>query len=181
MRRPFSVVRASVFVGASLVVASNPAWLSPVRAASSPLSTDAVLSGTAVNQVTASLDRSVMRSRLVALDVASLPNPRVWPQVVREPALSLELFPDVFIVAVFDRYDPNSTGVTWVGHVENRPGSAVTLVYSDRLMMGSIVMPGGTFQIRPAAEDVRAANRQATGEVHVIAQIYQSALPRATM
>jgi hypothetical protein len=178
MRRPFSVVRAAVFVGVGLIVAANPGWLSPVRAASSPLSTDAVLSGDAVNQVNAALDRSVMRSRLVALDVATLPNPRLRPQLSREPSLSLELFPDVFIVAVFDRFDPNSSGVTWVGHVENVPGSSVTLVYSNRLMTGSIVMPSGAFQIRPAPEEVRAANRQANGEVHVIAQIDQSALPR---
>src|SRR5687767_15718603 len=100
MRRPFSIVRAGVFVGVSLVVAANPGWLSPVRAAYSPFSTDAVLSGEAVNQVTASLDRSVMRSRLVSLDVARLPNPRQRARLVREPSLSLELFPDVFIVAV---------------------------------------------------------------------------------
>ena len=178
MRRPFSVFRAGVFVGVSLVVAANPGWLSPVRAAYSPFSTDAVLSGEAVNQVTASLDRSVMRSRLVSLDTAKLPNPGVRPLTAREPALSLELFPDVFIVAVFDRFDPNTSGVTWVGHVENVPGSAVTLVYSNRLMQGSIVMPNGVFQIRPAPEDVRAANRQANGEAHVIAQIDQSAFPR---
>ncbi len=178
MRRPFSFVRPGVIAGASLLVAANPGWLSPVRAASSPLSTDAVLSGDTVNQINASLDRSVMRSRLVSLDVATLPDPARRPQLVREPSLSLELFPDVFIVAVFDRFDPNTGGVTWVGHVENVPASAVTLVYSNRLMTGSIVMPGGAFQIRPAAEDVRAANRQATGEVHVIAQIDQGALPR---
>ncbi|HUR22176.1 MAG TPA: M12 family metallo-peptidase [Vicinamibacterales bacterium] len=131
-----------------------------------------------MNQINASLDRSVMRSRLVSLDVAALPNPRVRPLMAREPSLSLELFPDVFIVAVFDRFDPNTSGVTWVGHVENVAGSSVTLSYSNRLMTGSIVMPGGAFHIRPAAEDVRAANRQATGEVHVIAQVDQAALPR---
>ncbi|MEO6222879.1 MAG: reprolysin-like metallopeptidase [Vicinamibacterales bacterium] len=178
MRRRFSLVRAGVFVWAGLVVAANPGWLSPVRAASSPLSTDAVLPGEAVNQINASLDRSVMRSRLVALNVATLPSPGERPLGTRQPALSLELFPDVYIVAVFDRFDPNTTGITWVGHVENVAGSAVTLVYSGGLMTGSIVMPSGAFQIRPAAEDVRAANRQANGEVHVIAQIDQSALPR---
>lgn len=178
MRTPLSVVRAGVFVGASLVLAANPGRLSPMRAAYSPLSTDAVLSGEAENQINAALDRSVMRSRLVSLDVATLPNPQVRAQLSREPSLSLELFPDVFIVAVFDRFDANATGVTWVGHVQDVPGSSVTLVYSNRLMLGSIVMPLGTFQIRPAAEDVRAANRQATGEVHVIAQVDQAALPR---
>jgi hypothetical protein len=178
MRRPFSMLRAGLLFGASMVVAANPAWLSPVRASSSPLATDAVLPGEVMNQINAGLDRSVMRSRLVALDVAALPNPRSRPLAAREPALSLELFPDVFIVAVFDRYDPNTTGVTWVGHVENRPASSVTLVYSNGLMTGSIIMPGGVYSIRPAAEDVRAANRQAQGEVHVVAQIDQAALPR---
>lgn len=178
MRRPFSAVRAGVLVGAGLVVASNPAWLSPVRASSSPLSTEAELSGTAVNQINAALDRSVMRSRLVALDIATLPNPGTRPQLAREPALSLELFPDVYIVAVFDRFDPNGSGVTWVGHVDGVPGSSVTLAYGNRVMWGSIIMPRGTYQIRPAAEEVRAANRQPVGEVHVVAQVDQSALPR---
>lgn len=178
MRRPFSMVRAGVFVGASLLVASNSAWLSPVRASSGPLSTEAELSGTAVNQINASVDRSVLRTRLVALDTATLPNPHMRPQLVREPALSLELFPDAFIVAEFDRFDPNPTGVTWVGHVEGVPGSSVTLVYNNRLMHGSIIMRGGVFEIRPAAEDVRTANRQPAGEVHVIAQVDQAALPR---
>jgi len=178
MRRPFSMLRASVLVAVGLVVVSNPGWLSPVRASSSPLSTDAVLSGVTVNQVNASLDRSVMRSRLVALDVATLPNPGTRPQLAREPSLSLELFPDVFVVAVFDRFDVFGSGVAWVGHVEAVPGSSVTLAYGNGVMHGSIIMPGATYQIRPAAEDVRAANRQAAGEVHVIAQVDQAALPR---
>src|SRR5688572_20010490 len=110
MRRPFSVVRAGVFVAVSMVVAANPGWLSPVRAAYSPFSTDAILSGEAVNQISASQDRSVMRSRMVSLDVATLPDPRQRRRLEREPALSLELFPDVFIVAVFDRFDPNTSG-----------------------------------------------------------------------
>jgi hypothetical protein len=177
MCAPRSVVRAAFCVGVILVFAAARG-LGPVGAAYSPFSTDPVLSADAVNQINASLDRSVMRSRLVALNVTTLPDPRVRPQLSREPALSFELFPDVFIVAVFDRFDSNATGVTWVGHVENVPGSSVTLVYGNRLMLGSIVMPLGTFQIRPAPEDVRAANRQAAGEVHVITQVDQAALLR---
>lgn len=178
MRRPFSMVRAGVLAGAALVMAANPGWFSPVRAAASPLSEDAVLAAGSVAQITAGLEPAVRRSRLVALDVNALPNPRTRPQLMREPSLSLELFPDVFIVAVFDRFDPNVSGVTWVGHVENVPGSGVTLAYGNRLLTGSVIMPSGTFQIRPAPEDVRAANPQPNGEVHVIAQVDQSALPR---
>jgi hypothetical protein len=178
MRGPFSVTRAGIFGAAVLLAASSTAWFSPVQATFSPLSTDAVVSGDVVNQVNAGLDRSVMRSRLVALDVTKLPNPRVQPLGMRQPSLSLELFPDVFVVGVFERFDPHPTGVTWVGHVENVAGSSVTLAYSDGLMTGSVVMPSGAFQIRPAPEDVRAANRQPAGEVHLISQINQAALPR---
>jgi peptidyl-Asp metalloendopeptidase len=178
MRRPFSFLRIGLFVGAGLIVAANPGWLTPVRAAYSPLSVEAQLSGQATNQINASLDRSVTRSRLVALNTATLPTPGPRPQLSRQPSLSLELFPDVFVVAVFDRFDANPTGVTWVGHVENVPASAVTLVYGNGLMTGSIIMPGSTYHIEPAAEDVRSANRQATGEVHIISQVEQAALPR---
>ena len=177
MRLPLLLVRAGILVGASLAITANPGT-GRMRAAPLPLFTDVVLASAAVNQANASTDRTVMRSRLVALNVATLPDPRVRAQLSREPSLSLELFPDVFIVAVFDRFDPNATGVTWVGHVEDVPGSSVTLVYGNRLMLGSIVMPLGTYQIRPAAEDVRVANRQAAGEVHVIAQVDQAALRR---
>lgn len=178
MRRPFSMLRAGVLVGVGLVVALNPGWLSPVGAASGLLAADAVLEPSAMTQITAGLDPTVMRSRLVALDVATLPNPATRPQLAREPALSLELFPDVFIVAAFDRFDANTSGVTWVGHVDGVPGSAVTLVYGGGLLTGSVVMPTGTFQIRPASDDVRAANPQASGAVHVITQVNQAAFPR---
>jgi hypothetical protein len=165
-------------VVAALVVVTNPGWLNPVIAAPSLFATDAVLSADTVAQVNATLDRGVMRSRLVALDANTLPNPMSRPQLVREPSLSFELFPDVYIVAVFDRFDPNTAGVTWVGHVEAMPGSSVTLAYSGRLLTGSIITPTATFQIRPAPEAVRATVPQASGEVHVIEQVNQAAYPR---
>jgi len=178
MRRPFSATRTSVLVITAVILGANPGGVNPVKAASSPFAVDAVLSDQAAASVTAAEDRSVVRSRFVALDAVTLPNPRIRRQLVREPSLSLELFPDVSIVAVFDRFDPHPTGVTWVGHVDGVPGSAVTLAYGDRLMTGSIIMPTGTFQIRPAPDAVRAANPQVSGEVHVIVQVNQAALPR---
>jgi hypothetical protein len=174
MRGRFPTVRTAVLVIASLVVAANPHWL---RAESSAVLTEAVLSGEAVNQVTSTLDRSTKRARLVGLNVTALPDPGLRSQFIRQPALSFELFPDVYIVAVFDRFDPNTSGVTWVGHVENVPGSSVTLVYSGGLLAGNFIMRSGVFQIRPATEDVRAANRQATGEVHVVSEVDQAAMP----
>ena len=175
MRRPFPTVRTGILVMVSLIAAVNPGWL---RAESTPVLADVVLSGEAVNQVTSTLDRSVKRSRLVALNVAALPSPAVQSQFIRQPALSFDLFPDAYVVAVFDRFDANASGITWVGHVENMPGSSVTLVYSGGLMTGSFNMRTGVFQIRPAAEDVRSANRQSSGEVHVVSEVDQAALPR---
>ena len=162
----------------SFLAAANPGWLMAEPAEISPILTQASLSGEAVNQVTATLDRSVKRSRLVGLNVAALPNPNLPSQFVRQPALSFELFPDVFIVAVLDRFDPNTSGVTWVGHVENVPGSSVTLVYGGGLMTGSFITRTSAFQIQPATDGVRAANRQTTGEVHVVSEVDQAALPK---
>jgi len=47
------------------------------------------------------------------------------------------------VEAVFDRFDPNDTGVTWVGHVENTPLSTVTLVMGG----GLIAVSPGNFGI----------------------------------
>ena len=174
MRRPFPTVRTGILVLVSLFASVTPGWL---KAEPSPILTEALLSGETVNQVTATLDRSVKRARLVGLNVAALPNPNLPSEFRRQPALSFELFPDAHIVAVFDRFDPNSSGVTWVGHVENVPGSSVTLVYSGGLMTGSFITRTGVFQIQPATEDVRAVNRQATGEVHVVSEVDQAAMP----
>ncbi len=174
MRRSFLAIRAGVLVGAGLVLASNLSWESPVRAAMSPFSDAAVLSV----PVQEPRDPTVMRSRLVALDVDTLPDPRRRSQLAREPGLSLELFPDVFVEAVFDRFDPNQTGVTWVGRLAGEPRSAVTLVYGGGLLAGTVATSRGLFQIRPASEAVRRANPQAFGDVHVIAQVDQSAFLR---
>lgn len=180
MRRPFFVVRAGFLMTVAVLLTSDvsmavlPSWFAPVRAAVSPLSQDAALSGPAQ----ASSDRTVMRSRFVALDVATLPDPRRRAQLAREPGLTLELFPDVFVEAVFDRFDSNPTGVTWVGHLADSPLSPVTLVYGGGVLTGTIVTPDGFFQIRPASEAARQANPQPAGAMHEITQVDQAAFPR---
>ena len=73
-----------------------------------------------------------------------LPDPRARGLFARSPGrLPLQLFPNLSIVAVFERFDANRDGVTWVGHVEDVPFSAVTLVYGRQLLTGSVVMPAG--------------------------------------
>jgi len=177
MRRAFFFVRLGLFVGAVLLLAPDaltsvlPSWVAPVGASINPLSQDAVM--VEVPQV--SQDRTVTRSRWVALDVNALPDPRTRPQLAREPGLMLELFPDVFVDAVFDRFDPNQNGVTWVGHLNGSPLSPVTLVYSGGVLTGTIVAPQGMFQIRPGSEAVQQANPQRSGTAHEIVEVDQSA------
>lgn len=119
---------------------------------------------------------AVRRSRYIGIDFSMLRN-RAQRQMLREPVVTLELFPDVTIFATFERYDRNPDGITWVGRVEGVPMSTVTLVYRGTTMIGSIVMPNGVYRIRPAAEDVRAATSQGTRVTHVVSQIDQDAYP----
>lgn len=161
------------------VVADGPG--SAARAAAPPLIADAVLVQQAVpgpSELAALPARGVARTRAVALNLSALPDREPRSRLLREPPVQLDLFPDVSIEAVFDRFDDNPGGVTWVGHVDGMPGGSVTLVYGNGLLSGSVVMPSGTFQIRPAAEDTRAANPQPNGELHVVSEIAQGALPR---
>ena len=124
-------------------------------------------------------DPSVRRARYIGIDFSAL-RTRSQRQMLREPSISLELFPDVTVFATFERYDPNPDGMTWVGRIEDQPMSSVTLVYRGSMMTGSIVMPGAVYQIRPAPADVRAASSQGTRVTHLVSQIDQDAyLPEA--
>lgn len=121
----------------------------------------------------------LLRSRLVAVNTATLPRPpRDEARVARQPNLTLELFPDVFVEAVFDRFDPSPAGVTWVGRVRGDVRSTVTLVYGDGRLTGSINTSAGTFAIRPPDADMRSRLGDAAATAHEIVEIDQSALPR---
>jgi hypothetical protein len=118
-------------------------------------------------------DPTAVRTRYVTIDAAALP-PSSDRGPAREPALPLDLFPDVSIRAIFDRFDPNADGVTWVGHVEGVPMSSVTLVYSGGLIAGSVVTPAVSYSIRPAPEDIRRDNPTAGRELHVVTELNQA-------
>ncbi len=117
-------------------------------------------------------DPRAIRSRYVTIDVAALPDTSRRARVAREPSLTLELFPDVAVLAIFDRYDANADGVTWVGHVDRVAMSSVTLVYSEDFVAGSIVMPGASYSIRPASEEFRRANPGRA--LHVVTEVNQA-------
>jgi len=169
-----SPLRLGVVVLACLVLGLGAMVSEATRA--TPLLQSADLA-TAAQSLQTQPDPTVVRSRYITIDLDALPSP--LPRLLgREPALPLELFPDVFIRAIFERFDPNPDGVTWVGHVENVPLSSVTLVYGGGLLAGSVVTPGGTYSIRPAPADVRLANPQPGRELHVVSQINQAAFPK---
>lgn len=173
-------LRVSVVLCVALLIVAGVGTRTAVRAVASPwVSVD---DAQAVSPQPETM--AVRRSRLVAVNLSTLPVPRADAFAERpavappQPALTLDLFPDVFVTATFVRFDPNPNGVTWVGRVVGDYGSSVTLVYGQGLMTGSILTAAGAFAIRPASDVVRRANPQAAGEVHVITEIDQAALPR---
>ena len=156
----------AVLCGAATYDASRA---SIVTAAGGPLLLDPA-SPIAASQTQPAGDPTVLRSRYMAIDFDVLPG-QADRRMLREPAVSLQLFPDVTVFGVFDRYDPNPDGVTWVGHVDGVPASFITLAYSGGFMAGSIVMPDALYQIRPAPGSA----------LHIVSEIDQSAfLPEAT-
>ena len=125
----------------------------------------------------ATADPTVVRSRYVTLNADVLPKPD-GRTLAREPALVLELFSDVTIRAVFDRFDTNPAGVTWVGHIDTAPLSLVTLVMRDGLLTGSVLAADHVYSIRPAPANVRAANPQPGGDLHVVTEVNQNGFRR---
>lgn len=136
---------------------------------------------------------AIIRSRYTTINFDVLPEPRPRGFLNQPPrTLPLQLFPNLSITAVFERFDPNRDGVTWVGHVDGVPFSTVTLAYGRRLLTGSVVMPTGSYTIRPAPAELRRLNPLGSREVHVVTQIRQEGfapeappieveLPAATM
>jgi len=176
-------VRVSLVVCSALLIIAGVGSRTDLRAVSSPwvpIDEGQARAGVPLPDESS----AVRRSRLVAVNPGTLPVPRADAFADRpaaappQPALTLDLFPDVFVTATFVRFDPNPDGVTWVGRIVGDPGSSVTLVYGQGLMTGSIVGTAGAFAIRPASDVVRRANPQTAGEVHVISEIDQAALPR---
>lgn len=145
------------------------------RAAAAPLATG--LESGLAQEPPQQASAAVRRSRYIGIDFSMLRN-RAQRQMLREPVVTLELFPDVTIFATFERYDRNPDGITWVGRVEGDPMSTVTLVYRGTTMTGSIITAAGAYQIRPAPENIRNAGGSGTRVPHLVVQIDQDQLPR---
>lgn len=147
----------------------------PAIAVFSPLAEDL-----GVPQVDQPSEPGVRRSRLVSINTASLPRPGVGgPRVLRQADLTLELFPDAFVDAMFERFDTaDDNGLVWIGRVRGDARSTVTLVYGNGRLTGSVNASMGTFAIRPAAPEMRAALGDVAATAHEIVEIDQAELPR---
>lgn len=165
---------ACLSLGCAALVFTFGAGSEGTRAAVPPLVTGLE---SAAQAPVAQRDPAVRRSRYIGIDFTALRTPG-QRQMLREPAVTLELFPDVTIAASFERYDPTPDGMTWVGRVEGDPMSSVTLVYRGTTMTGSIITATAAYQIRPAPENVRNAAARATRVPHLVDQIDQDRLPR---
>jgi hypothetical protein len=92
-----------------------------------------------------------VRQRAVRIDFS-----RLEPSA---PRLTLNLFDDVCLVAV--RQQPAEgvpAGQVWTGTIEGVEGSSVTLVTESGAVIGNIVSPPRTYQIRVLRDDVHLVN-----------------------
>jgi hypothetical protein len=167
MKTSIRALHALVVVAACAVATWESPFVEAPRAVAAPLLAQAQAPDPPP------LETGVVRARYSVVDFDILPS-RDERMPRRLPVIPIELFPDRTVFAVFDRFEPNGTGMTWVGRVEDVPGSSVTLVYGGGLMAGSIVMPDGVFRISPASPEVRALAGDA---LHVIAEVNQAAFP----
>lgn len=160
-------VGAAITLGGSLLAApyQTRANLSPIKPAD--------------GRIVPAADRrdapGVKRSRVVTVDFEGMRRPGDR-QMLREPGITLELFPDVTILATFERYDDVPSGVVWVGRIDGVPLSTVTLAYDESRLTGTVVMPGATYHIRPA--EVASDAPLSSAPLHLVTDVDQAALPR---
>jgi hypothetical protein len=87
--------------------------------------------------------------------------------MVPSPRVTLNLFDDTTLVALFDRVVHNETGSdSWVGHLEGIDLGFVILTVRGKLLVGNILYPGGVYEIYRVSDGI-----------HAIAEIDQAVLP----
>ena len=75
------------------------------------------------------------------------------------PALTLNLFRDVELYAVFERMEETNPGRVWVGHLEGEPLSSVTLAIVDGVLSGHVSHVGGLYEITADADGAAVVSR----------------------
>ncbi len=112
--------------------------------------------GSSVDDPAAAGDPTVVRSRLVTVDLAQLG----VPGGSVADALVLNLFKDAVYTAVLDRVEVSALGAfSWVGSLEGVALSQVILTVKDDVMVGNAVAPGLFYQVRYAGSGVHAVRQ----------------------
>ena len=75
------------------------------------------------------------------------------------PALTLNLFSDVELLAVFERMEATNPGSVWVGHLEDEPMSSATLAVVDGVLSGQVSHAGGLYEITADADGAAVVSR----------------------
>lgn len=113
------------------------------------------------------------RSRLVRVNLAPLPTPGTQARLF-EDDLDLELFPDLTVKAVFDRFETVNGSGTWSGHIDGIPMSSVSLAYRDGLLTASINTRDSIIAIRPAPGSETADDSR---PLHIVSETDPAGLP----
>ena len=144
-------------LGVSLLV--GPSCAAPAACAGG-IFTDAARPGS----VDPGMHPTVRRQRRVEVDVA-----RVLPLGEgTSPRLTLNLFPDVCVIARRERAtEPNRGAVQWEGRVAGASPGTATLVIDGPVMVGTIRIGGQVYEIRYLGDGV-----------HVVTDVDASKFPR---
>jgi len=118
-----------------------------------------------------SIDRAgeptVLRSRYVDISLDLLLGEDGAPRELDGNPITLNFFVGTALGAVLDRVEPGyGGGFVWTGRVQGEPLSLVTLAVKDGVMAGTVLLPGGVFEISYAGNGM-----------HAVSEIDQSAFP----
>lgn len=81
--------------------------------------------------------------------------------------LNLNLFDDIYLVAVRDRIEKMDKGhAVWIGHIEDDEGSSVVLAFKGKAMMGTVETQGHSYEIVYAG-----------GSTHAVREIDANKIP----
>jgi hypothetical protein len=117
----------------------------------------------------AAVDPTIVRSRFVNVNWNALKPSDALSQGAApdQGVLVLDLFPDVSLRAVLGkRHARSNESFTWEGHAEGDPGSQITLVVENGVILGNIRVANAYFQVRYAGAGL-----------HVVRQIDESLFP----
>src|SRR4030095_5748187 len=111
------------------------------------------------------------RTRRVTVNPTALPQTAALGGTPSVPGsqVTIDLFDGATITAVFERWDPNTSGVTWVGRVPGQEGSHVTLVYGGGKLAASIVLRNASYTIKPLPID--PSDPAPPTDTHVLTEI----------